>query len=95
MEIGREKSHSGAAETPECLCQGQSHGWDPYPAVEQGVEHVVRGGLSPPLQHFWQEQELQESRVTVTTPNNFLDLKSGHNTQKHQTGIKSLVVTHL
>ena len=40
--------------------QGGSVSQQPYPAV-QHVENVVRGGLSPPLQDFREEQELEQS----------------------------------
>lgn len=33
----------------------------PHPTVEQRVQHVIRGGLRPPLQDLREEQELEQS----------------------------------
>lgn len=39
-----------------------------HPAVEQRVEHVVGGGLRPPLQDLRQEQELEQSTGLGSDP---------------------------
>lgn len=53
----------------------------PHPTVEQRVQHVVRGGLRPPLQDLREEQELEQSTAVRSRPSWAFGLASASNSR--------------